>query len=61
MKAFRWFPVHGVFWRKLLRWGVLTARRAWLEPADVWNTRDVDAFRNGLRRHRRPAGARSPR
>ena len=29
----------------LLRWGVLTARRAWLEPADVWNTRDVDAFR----------------
>ncbi len=39
----------------LLRWGVLTARRAWLEPADVWNTRDVDAFRNGLRRHRRPA------
>ena len=42
----------------LLRWGVLTARRAWLEPADVWNTRDVDAFRNGLRRHRRPAAAR---
>jgi DNA polymerase (family X) len=39
----------------LLRWGVATARRAWLEPADVWNTRDVDAFRNGLRRHRRPA------
>ncbi len=42
----------------LLRWGILTARRAWLEPADVWNTRDVDAFRNGLRRHRRPLGAR---
>ena len=38
----------------LLRWGVATARRAWLEPADVWNTRDVDAFRHGLRRHRRP-------
>jgi DNA polymerase (family 10) len=42
----------------LLRWGVLTARRAWLEPADVLNTRDADAFRNGLRRHKRqPAGA----
>jgi DNA polymerase (family X) len=40
-----------------LRWGVATARRAWLEPADVWNTRDVDGFQNGLRRHRRPAGA----
>jgi DNA polymerase (family 10) len=40
-----------------LRWGIATARRAWLEPADVWNTRDVDAFRHGLRRHRRrPAG-----
>ncbi len=45
----------------LLRWGVLTARRAWLEPADVWNTRDVDAFRNGLRRHRRPAGVKAGR
>ena len=43
----------------LLRWGVLTARRAWLEPADVWNTRDVDAFRNGLRRHRRPPGGKT--
>jgi DNA polymerase (family 10) len=45
----------------LLRWGVLTARRAWLEPADVWNTRDVDAFRNGLRRHRRPTAAKTGR
>ena len=41
---------------EFLRWGIATARRAWLEPADVWNTLDVDAFRNGLRRHRsRPA------
>lgn len=34
------------------RWGVLTARRAWLTPADVLNTRPVDEFRAGLRRHR---------
>jgi DNA polymerase (family X) len=43
-----------------LRWGVATARRAWLEPADVWNTRDVDTFRHGLRRHKRPVTAAAP-
>jgi DNA polymerase (family 10) len=36
-----------------LRWGVTTARRAWLEPADVLNTRPADAFQASLRRHRR--------
>jgi DNA polymerase (family X) len=35
-----------------LRWGVATARRAWLTPADVLNTRPLDEFRAGLRRHR---------
>lgn len=35
-----------------LRWGALTARRAWLEPADVLNTQPVDAFRASLRRNR---------
>ena len=35
-----------------LRWGVLVARRAWLEPADVLNTRPFEAFRALLRRHR---------
>lgn len=37
------------------RWGVLTARRAWLTPADVLNTRPLDDFRAGLRRHRATA------
>lgn len=36
-----------------LRWGAAVARRAWLEPDDVLNTRPVDAFRALLRRHRR--------
>jgi len=36
-----------------LRWGVLVARRAWLQPADVLNTRSFDDFRASLRRHRR--------
>jgi DNA polymerase (family 10) len=35
-----------------LRWGVSTARRAWLEPDDVLNTRPLDAFLAGLRRNR---------
>jgi DNA polymerase (family 10) len=34
-----------------LRWGVVVARRAWLEPGDVLNTRPFDKFRAGLRRH----------
>jgi DNA polymerase (family X) len=34
----------------VVRWGVVIARRAWLTPADVLNTRDVDGLRAGLRR-----------
>lgn len=36
-----------------LRWGVLVARRAWLEPVHVLNTRPFDEFRSSLRRNRR--------
>ncbi len=36
----------------LLRWGVVVARRAWLGPDDVLNTRPVEAFRAALRRNR---------
>ena len=35
-----------------LRWGVLMARRAWLQPSDVLNTRAFDDFRGSLRRNR---------
>lgn len=35
-----------------LRWGVTVARRAWLRPADVLNTRSVDELRASLRRRR---------
>jgi DNA polymerase (family X) len=35
-----------------LRWGTLVARRAWLEPADVLNTRPFDDMRAALRRNR---------
>ncbi len=34
------------------RWGVLTARRAWLSKGDVINTLPVAAFRKALRRNR---------
>ena len=34
----------------LLDWGVLVARRAWLEPSDVLNTYPVDELRAALRR-----------
>jgi DNA polymerase (family 10) len=34
----------------VIRWGVVIARRAWLTPADVLNTRDVEGLRAGLRR-----------
>lgn len=37
---------------RLLRWGVLVARRAWLESGRVLNTRPVDEFQNGLRRNK---------
>ena len=42
----------------LLRWGAAIARRAWLEPGDVLNTRPVEEFRSSLRRNRskRPRG-----
>jgi DNA polymerase (family 10) len=33
------------------RWGVATARRAWLEAGDVLNTRPVEQFRQSLRRN----------
>jgi DNA polymerase (family 10) len=35
-----------------LRWGVMVARRAWLEPALVLNTRPFEQFTASLRRHR---------
>jgi DNA polymerase (family 10) len=34
------------------RWGILTARRAWLTKEDVINTRPLKQFTAGLRRHR---------
>lgn len=37
----------------VLRWGVLTARRAWLEPADVLNTLPAEPFVRSLRRNRK--------
>jgi DNA polymerase (family 10) len=36
----------------VLRWGVMVARRAWLEPGDVLNTLPVGEFRAALRRNR---------
>ena len=36
-----------------LRWGALTARRAWLEPGDILNTLPVANFRAALRRNHR--------
>ena len=35
-----------------LRWGAAVARRAWLQPDDVLNTRPLEAFRALLRRNR---------
>jgi DNA polymerase (family 10) len=37
----------------VLKWGVLVARRAWLQAGDVLNTLPFDAFRARLRRNRR--------
>ncbi|MGH9383960.1 MAG: DNA polymerase/3'-5' exonuclease PolX [Vicinamibacterales bacterium] len=34
------------------RWGVITARRAWVGPDDVLNTQPIAAFRQSLRRSR---------
>src|SRR5262249_18535823 len=36
-----------------LRWGILVARRAWLSPAEVLNTRPLADFTSALRRNRR--------
>ncbi|OFW21826.1 MAG: hypothetical protein A3H97_08105 [Acidobacteria bacterium RIFCSPLOWO2_02_FULL_65_29] len=36
----------------VLRWGVVVARRAWLEPRDVLNTRPFAEFKAALRRNR---------
>jgi len=36
----------------VLRWGVMVARRAWLQPGDVLNTRPFDELLASLRRHR---------
>jgi DNA polymerase (family 10) len=36
-----------------LRWGVQMARRGWIEPEQVLNTRDLDSMRSLLRRHAR--------
>jgi len=35
-----------------LRWGVLVARRAWLQPSDVLNTQSYEEFCSSLRRNR---------
>jgi DNA polymerase (family X) len=35
-----------------LRWGIVTARRAWLRQEDVLNTRRFDELRASLRRRR---------
>jgi DNA polymerase (family 10) len=40
-----------------LRWGVATARRAWLTKADVLNTLPAVQFRASLRRHKRQLGS----
>jgi len=37
----------------VLRWGAIVARRAWLEPQHVLNTRPFEEFRGLLRRNRR--------
>ena len=38
---------------RVLRWGVLVARRAWLEPRHVVNTLPFDRFQASLRRNAR--------
>jgi DNA polymerase (family 10) len=42
---------HSTLELKNQHWGVQTARRAWLEPDDVLNTRDVESMTRLLRRH----------
>jgi DNA polymerase (family X) len=43
------------------RWGVQVARRAWVRPDDVLNTRPLDDFRTRLRRNARRTVGRDPR
>jgi DNA polymerase (family 10) len=40
-----------------IRWGVATARRAWLTKTDVINTLPAAAFQASLRRHKRQLGS----
>jgi DNA polymerase (family 10) len=44
---------HSVTALNNLRWGVHMARRAWVEPQHVLNTRNIDELRPLLRRNRR--------
>jgi DNA polymerase (family 10) len=50
---------HSVNALRVLRWGVLVARRAWLTPADVLNTRSFDDLRASLRRATTASGPRT--
>lgn len=43
---------HSRYALNALRWGIVTARRAWLQPADVLNTRPFEELTALLRRHR---------
>jgi DNA polymerase (family 10) len=43
---------HSVTALQSVRWGVVTARRAWLRPEDVLNTRRYDELLPLLRRNR---------
>jgi len=43
----------------VVQWGVVMARRAWLEPGDVLNTRSFDDLVASLRRNKRQPGTRS--
>jgi DNA polymerase (family 10) len=45
----------------LIRYGVATARRAWIAPEDVLNTRPLPELLGSLRRRRQPAPAASRR
>jgi DNA polymerase (family 10) len=40
----------------LIAWGLVVARRAWLTPDEVLNTRPVDEFRRALRRNQHQGG-----
>ena len=46
---------HSRYGLAVLAWGAIVARRAWLEPRHVLNTRPFEEFRAALRRHCRPS------